>query len=411
MGGLLDTADAQRASLASKAWRELLLPMLLRKLHCALAEVVDPRGRVTRSPAGRWVTSDRLRQLLQLAPPGLQLQLILDGRRLPSDGQVDAVLSALGQQHSSGQLRLQLLLKHEGDSISAKSSSRAAAVLQRIIRALAAAGEQRISSLDIVAGPTREGDLGAVCACLAQLRGLQHLGCSGAGLFQHHLVQLGALTSLTSLTSLALDCQARIEIESTLEVPEYLDPLAQLSQLQSLTVLARWHTGVFGIHGDKLPAWPHLRHLHLELGSRDLNLLLSAEQCAQLQSLHVPVFHAAPGVSGAAWRVRPCVAGSGRCRPALQAPAGRTGFPARRRRLAQHAADACGAAAQVTSLEQLTSLTTTHLAPSPPLDVQLPALRRLAVRKDQRQRPLATMSLHEAMGLAQRASAELLVGG
>jgi hypothetical protein len=140
IGGLLDTADAKRASLASQAWRELLLPVLLRKLlQCALAEVVDPRGRVTRSPAGRWVTSDRLRQLLQLAPPGmqLQLQLILDGRWLPSDGQVDAVLSALGQQHSSGQLQLQLLLKHEGDSISAKSSSRAAAVLQRIICALA----------------------------------------------------------------------------------------------------------------------------------------------------------------------------------------------------------------------------------------------------------------------------------
>jgi hypothetical protein len=83
---------------------------------------------------------------------------------------------------------------------------------------------------------------------------------------------------------------------------EILEQLAQLRKLQSLRMSGTMRAYSKPPHLTVLlPAWPHLRHLHLDLDmpyfQGDSNLQLSAENCARLEALTARFFHAAPGVT------------------------------------------------------------------------------------------------------------------
>lgn len=212
--------------------------------------------------------------------------------RWPSPAQLRALADAICQQRSASHVCLRML--EELDPVYLEDSINYGTLVEGLCDQLALRG-QHVTGLTLQTGSLDGFGLRRITAVLAGLPSLQQLTYNTWRLDHTMVPPLTALTGLTSLTLGSLHSTA----QATATLAQQLQLLAQLSLLQSLTLTGRLATGGADLEIVALPAWPHLRHLHLGNSQQEQhhNLQLSAEHCARLEALTGHYFHAAEGVA------------------------------------------------------------------------------------------------------------------
>jgi hypothetical protein len=287
----LPRPDARGAALCCKAWRQALLPLLAARLRVVLSDVRDASTRTRGQSFGRWLD---LPLLLRHAPPqGSRLELVLSERKWPSAAQMAALVDCVARQPRVSQLALVVL--EELERLDGSRSKGLAALTGQLCDGLAAHAAH-VTSIQLHtarAAPSRHLQ---ICGALARLQGLRRLTCTTnarvrVGAFQ----PLGRLTGLTALTiGHRADWRDPFGTMSAM-----LHQLWELSQLESFRLVVReqWRPQA---QPAELPPWPRLRHLVLlaELARcGDPQLRLSAAHCSRLESLEAPLVLLPEGVS------------------------------------------------------------------------------------------------------------------
>ncbi len=139
-----------------------------------------------------------------------------------------------------------------------------------------------------------------IAGALAQLTSISHLAFTPhAAMSNTHLSTIACLTSLTSLEVAATDW----EQPASAALQQALQQLAQLRHLHSLKLDLTTQVSCSSAAGgaaDRIPVpgWPYMQHLSISAPWYEgHSLQLTAQQCAQLQSLTCMWFQPAPGVS------------------------------------------------------------------------------------------------------------------
>lgn len=289
IGTCLDAEDGDSATLVNKHWRQVLLPAVLQELTTVVAHHLDPQAATGVGSSSTW---RNLATVLRHAAPGLKLTLLIGERMLPTPGQMEAVAQAI-KQHGRN-LRLQLDMSELiNGPLKAIDSKRLSAILTSFFAGLATT-EPTLCELDVSVELLQPQHIRDFFRCLAQLRSLQQLSYRSKCFHPNHLSPI--ITALTNLTSLSLSWS--LSNKDMHQAQEVLQQLAPLSKLVSLRLEEELkHVSLWCVRLVPVPAWPHLRQLHLA-SPVPCCLQLSAQHCKQLQSLTAHRFLApAPGVT------------------------------------------------------------------------------------------------------------------
>lgn len=206
----------------------------------------------------------------------------------PSHTQMDAAAAAIAQHANVGSVHLQLIAQLDwlvhGRMIE----------LQDLVSdfcARLAASCSHITKLELSACE-QVWDVSDISQSVGKLASLQHLTfSSGTTIAAPSLAHLSSLACLTALELYLVysGSSSSSLISKQAAVQQVLQPLAELSLLQSLTLQLPSHSAAEPVT-MQLTAWPHLRHLTLTDPDSCLILQLSLQHCAQLDSLHCSHF-------------------------------------------------------------------------------------------------------------------------